>query len=74
MTVPPEAADLWALRHATSHTNSPDPSPAATAEDMWAQERPDEALPPPEGVAHSQERAAQAEALERLVRLNEEFL
>ncbi|ODR97593.1 hypothetical protein AUC69_10775 [Methyloceanibacter superfactus] len=72
---PPEAADLWALRRATAQSNPSmsAPGPTATAHDLWAQARQSNEPLKPSSTARSQERAGEAEALERLVRLNEEL-
>jgi multidrug resistance efflux pump len=74
-SVPPEAADLWGLRCTTAQSNpsSPAHGTTATAEVLWAQAQPDEEPFKPSSPARPQERAAEAEALERLVRLNEEL-
>jgi multidrug resistance efflux pump len=72
---PSDAADLWALRRATAQSSRsiPDQGSTATAEDLWAKVEPDGELPHLPGRSQSPERAAEAEALERLVRLNEEL-
>jgi multidrug resistance efflux pump len=73
----PDMTDLWAMRQSLSQA---DPSPgvpprgsAATAEDLWAEPRQDDEPLDLPHASRSQERAAEAEALQRLVRLNEEL-
>ena len=73
----PDMADLWALRQST-HQIDPQPGApahgsAATAEDLWAQPRQDDEPLNISHAARSQESAAEAEALQRLVRVNEEL-
>ena len=73
----PDTADLWALRQSLSQaypsSNSPLMGSTATAEDLWARAQPDEERFDPTPATHSLERASEAEALQRLVRLNEEL-